>query len=138
MPRRENRSRVLLMLPMTGSTVAPRRWWRACPSGVASRWAMAWRGVHPGAGGPDVAWSAAAPCLLAALGQGDEPVWSGRGQIGVTGVNPRRPAPCRSASRDWRSCRGNDWRRPRQPASSGQATSDRYWTLAEAELDDDA
>ena len=46
-PRRANRSRIFFTLPMTGSTVAPRRLYRAAPSGVRSRWSIAWRGVEP-------------------------------------------------------------------------------------------
>jgi transposase-like protein len=59
-PRRENRSRIFLRLPMPGSTVAPRRLYNARPSNVCSRCLFASRGVVSAGGGPPAGSSAAA------------------------------------------------------------------------------
>src|SRR5215217_11954 len=83
-PRRENLSMIFLRLPIPGSTVAPRRLYKATPSTVRRRCSMACLGVAPARGGPVsgssravLSWSR---FLLIAISR------SGRRQIRVAAV----------------------------------------------------
>jgi hypothetical protein len=59
-PRRENRSRIFLRLPVAGSRLRRARLQRAWPSPVRRRCAMAWRAVTSAGGGPWAGSGAAA------------------------------------------------------------------------------
>jgi|SRR6478735_6549749 len=60
-PLRENLLRIVLRVPMRGSTVAPRRLYAADPSGVRRRRAITFRAFSAG-GGPDAGDRTASAC----------------------------------------------------------------------------